>query len=131
MTTFLINPADIVSLNVPNYAHGAATEGAGRWLHLSGQVGVRPERLVPHPRSLVANRDADLRHAAVQSEGLKVERGARRARDRRAVQEPLGRQGRSARRHRRNEENIRVRVRDARVRRVVDRLGWEPCTSQG
>ena len=43
MPTHLINPADIVALNVPNYAHGAATEGAGRWLHLSGQVGVAPD----------------------------------------------------------------------------------------
>ncbi len=41
MTT-LINPADIVALNVPNYAHGALAEGATRWLHLSGQVGVAP-----------------------------------------------------------------------------------------
>lgn len=43
MPTRLINPADIVTLNVPNYAHGAATDGAARWLHLSGQVGVRPD----------------------------------------------------------------------------------------
>lgn len=36
----LINPTDIVNLNVPNYAHGALAENATRWLHLSGQVGV-------------------------------------------------------------------------------------------
>ena len=42
MTT-LINPADIVTLSVPNYAHGALAEGATRWLHLSGQVGVAPD----------------------------------------------------------------------------------------
>ncbi len=41
--THLINPADIVALNVPNYAHGALAEGATRWLHLSGQVGVSPD----------------------------------------------------------------------------------------
>ena len=35
----LINPTDIVALNVPNYAHGALAENATRWLHLSGQVG--------------------------------------------------------------------------------------------
>ncbi len=39
----LINPDDIVTLNVPNYAHGALAEGATRWLHLSGQVGVAPD----------------------------------------------------------------------------------------
>ena len=39
----LINPADIVTLNVPNYAHGALAENAARWLHLSGQVGVAPD----------------------------------------------------------------------------------------
>lgn len=43
MAARLINPGDIVSLGVPNYAHGALAEGAGRWLHLSGQVGVRPD----------------------------------------------------------------------------------------
>ena len=36
--TSLINPADIVTLNVPNYAHGALAADAARWLHLSGQV---------------------------------------------------------------------------------------------
>ena len=41
--THLINPADIVALNVPNYAHGALADGATRWLHLSGQVGVAPD----------------------------------------------------------------------------------------
>ena len=39
----LINPTDIVALNVPNYAHGALAENATRWLHLSGQVGVAPD----------------------------------------------------------------------------------------
>ena len=43
MTAKLINPDDIVSLPVPNYAHGALAEGAARWLHLSGQVGVAPD----------------------------------------------------------------------------------------
>lgn len=41
--TSLINPTDIVALNVPNYAHGALAEGATKWLHLSGQVGVAPD----------------------------------------------------------------------------------------
>ena len=41
--THLINPADIVALNVPNYAHGALAQDASRWLHLSGQVGVAPD----------------------------------------------------------------------------------------
>ena len=43
MPTDLINPADIVALPVPNYAHGALATDALRWLHLSGQVGVAPD----------------------------------------------------------------------------------------
>lgn len=43
MPARLVNPGDIVALGVPNYAHGALTEGAARQLHLSGQVGVRPD----------------------------------------------------------------------------------------
>lgn len=39
----LINPADIVALPVPNYAHGALARDARNWLHLSGQVGVAPD----------------------------------------------------------------------------------------
>ncbi len=38
-----IDPDGIVVLGVPNYAHGMVSEGAGRWLHLSGQVGVNPD----------------------------------------------------------------------------------------
>lgn len=41
--TSLINPTDIVALNVPNYAHGALAADATRWLHLSGQVGLAPD----------------------------------------------------------------------------------------
>lgn len=41
--TKLIDPTDIVTLRVPNYAHGALAESATRWLHLSGQVGVAPD----------------------------------------------------------------------------------------
>lgn len=43
MPTKLIDPAAIVSLDVPNYSHAALTAGAESWLHLSGQVGVRPD----------------------------------------------------------------------------------------
>lgn len=43
MPTARINPADIVALSVPNYAHGALATDAARWLHLSGQVGVAPD----------------------------------------------------------------------------------------
>lgn len=38
-----IDPDSVVVLGVPNYSHGALTEGASRWLHLSGQVGVTPD----------------------------------------------------------------------------------------
>jgi 2-iminobutanoate/2-iminopropanoate deaminase len=38
-----LNPADIVNLGVPNYCHGMLVQDAGRWLHLSGQVGVDPD----------------------------------------------------------------------------------------
>ena len=38
-----IDPDGIVALGVPNYTHGMVSDGAGRWLHLSGQVGVNPD----------------------------------------------------------------------------------------
>lgn len=43
MPTTKIDPADIVSLGVPNYSHGALTGGATKWLDLSGQVGAEPD----------------------------------------------------------------------------------------
>ena len=43
MTHSMINPADIVRMSVPNYCHGMLTHGAQKWLHLSGQVGLRPD----------------------------------------------------------------------------------------
>ena len=43
MKTASINPADIVTLGVPNYCHGTLVTEASKWLHLSGQVGVRPD----------------------------------------------------------------------------------------
>ena len=38
-----LDPDGIVTLGVPNYTHGMVSEGARRWLHLSGQVGVNPD----------------------------------------------------------------------------------------
>lgn len=38
-----VDPGGIVDLGVPNYSHGVLTEGAGRMLHLSGQVGLGPD----------------------------------------------------------------------------------------
>lgn len=38
-----VDPTDIVKLNVPNYSHGTLVADAGKWLHLSGQVGVGPD----------------------------------------------------------------------------------------
>ena len=38
-----VNPAEIVNLEVPNYCHGMLVHDAGKWLHLSGQVGVGPD----------------------------------------------------------------------------------------
>lgn len=46
MTVTTIDPADIVTLDVPNYCHGMLVDNAERWLHLSGQVGVRPDGTV-------------------------------------------------------------------------------------
>ncbi|MEM7546519.1 MAG: RidA family protein [Pseudomonadota bacterium] len=36
-------PADIAVMKVPNYAHGMVAEGATRWVHLSGQIGIAPD----------------------------------------------------------------------------------------
>lgn len=38
-----LDPATVGVLNVPNYTHAIASDGATRWLHLSGQVGLRPD----------------------------------------------------------------------------------------
>ncbi|MDA0998501.1 MAG: RidA family protein [Proteobacteria bacterium] len=38
----IIEPAGIAAPS-SNYAHGIATSGADRWLHISGQVGTRPD----------------------------------------------------------------------------------------
>lgn len=46
MDRTLIDPDDIVRLNVPNYTHGLVTEGARRRLTLSGQVGLDPDGAV-------------------------------------------------------------------------------------
>ncbi len=42
-----LNPSDIVNLGVPNYCHGMLVQDAGRWLHLSGQVGIGPDGTAP------------------------------------------------------------------------------------
>lgn len=36
-----IDPATVGALGVPNYTHCVASEGATRWLHLSGQIGLK------------------------------------------------------------------------------------------
>lgn len=38
-----LDPATVGVLAVPNYTHAIASEGASRWLHLSGQIGLRPD----------------------------------------------------------------------------------------
>ncbi|MEQ9331659.1 RidA family protein [Thalassobaculum sp.] len=38
-----LDPATVGVLGVPNYTHGIASAGTTRWLHLSGQVGLRPD----------------------------------------------------------------------------------------
>ncbi len=38
-----LDPDTVGVLKVPNYTHAVASEGATRWLHLSGQVGLRPD----------------------------------------------------------------------------------------
>jgi 2-iminobutanoate/2-iminopropanoate deaminase len=41
-----LNPASIAA-PLGLYTHGIVTEGPGRWLHVSGQVGVRPDGTIP------------------------------------------------------------------------------------
>ena len=48
MQVSVINPTDIVELGVPNYCHGMMATDATTWLHLSGQVGVKPDGSVSH-----------------------------------------------------------------------------------
>jgi enamine deaminase RidA (YjgF/YER057c/UK114 family) len=36
-----LDPATVGVLGVPNYTHAIASEGVTRWLHLSGQIGLR------------------------------------------------------------------------------------------
>lgn len=36
-------PDDIVTMKIPNYAHGTMVEGAEKWVHLSGQIGIAPD----------------------------------------------------------------------------------------
>ena len=43
MSHATLDPATVGVLGVPNYTHGIASEGATRWLHLSGQIGLRPD----------------------------------------------------------------------------------------
>lgn len=42
MATHLLNPTNI-SAPLGAYSQGVLTEGAGRWLHIAGQVGVAPD----------------------------------------------------------------------------------------
>ncbi len=68
MHTRTIDPADIVNLNIPNYSHGVDVDAATRWLHLSGQVGARPDgSFAPdfesQCRQALANIEACLRDA--------------------------------------------------------------------
>ncbi len=46
MKRHTLSPTDIVDLNIPNYAHGMVVEGAAKWVHLSGQIGMAPDGTV-------------------------------------------------------------------------------------
>ncbi len=46
MSTRKINPSSIAA-PVGAYSHAIAAPAAGRWLHLSGQVGIRPDGSLP------------------------------------------------------------------------------------
>lgn len=46
MTITLHNPATIAP-PFSCYSHGASASGSARWLYVSGQVGVRPDGVVP------------------------------------------------------------------------------------
>ena len=43
MSHTTLDPSTVGVLGVPNYTHGIASKQASRWLHLSGQVGLRPD----------------------------------------------------------------------------------------
>ncbi len=71
----LIDPADIVSLGVPNYSHGCRAEGARVRLTLSGQIGLAPdgtmrEGIAAQCEQAFANIDACLREAGMTKENL-------------------------------------------------------------
>jgi len=42
MTTEMLNPANIAA-PVGAYSHGVLAPAGGRWLHVSGQIGMRPD----------------------------------------------------------------------------------------
>lgn len=70
-----IDPADIVRLNVPNYAHGVRTEEARVRLVLSGQIGLAPdgtmrEGIEAQCAQAFANIDACLRDARLNKEDV-------------------------------------------------------------
>jgi enamine deaminase RidA (YjgF/YER057c/UK114 family) len=71
MAVTTIDPADIINLGVPNYSHGALITDAGKWLHLSGQVGVKPDGSVSSEfedqcRQAFSNIGACLRDAGME-----------------------------------------------------------------
>lgn len=38
-----LDPAGMAVMGTPNYTHGMVTEGVSKWLHIAGQVGVKPD----------------------------------------------------------------------------------------
>lgn len=38
-----LDPPGIAVMGTPNYTHATVTEGVSRWLHIAGQVGVKPD----------------------------------------------------------------------------------------
>ena len=71
----LIDPAEIVSLNIPNYSHGCRAEGARVRLTLSGQIGLAPdgsvrEGIAAQCEQAFANIGACLKEAGMGPENL-------------------------------------------------------------
>ena len=73
LTSKSLDPADIVSMGVPNYTHGVVVEGAGRWLALSGQVGLNPDGSTAEGFAAQAKRAFDNIGACLKEGGMGVE----------------------------------------------------------
>lgn len=68
-----IDPTTVGVLRVPNYTHGVASEGVTRWLHLSGQVGLKPDGSVAESAAEQCRQALGNIGALLQAGGMAVE----------------------------------------------------------